>query len=367
MNMQWLHQNAPHLQTTQASKAYLRKVESLNVNAVKRLFQLQQGDLDILMGGPPCQGYSSSNRQASKETRDELNNMVKSFLDRVQDFSPKMFLLENVQGVTWTASTDEMRIPSEQLSFIDNEEIADVKDYLVHRARELGYHIWYSVLDAADFGVPQHRKRFFLFGIRTDLTTDPNIRLEKFINPYRTSTLTTVAQAIEDLPVINNGEHWKGNNYNPVANGYITMMRSFMNNNVLFDHFTTNHQEYVLERFRNIPEGENWKSIKNIMNTYKNVNKTHSNIYRRLQRNAPSHTISHYRKAMTIHPVQNRGLSFREACRLQSFPDWYRFSGTRESAQQQLANAVPPLLSSKVALAIADYWLSLPHNALMKD
>src|SRR5579883_2339553 len=93
------------------------------------------------------------------------------------------------------------------------------------------------------------------------------------------------------------------------------------------------------------------------MTNYKQIGNTHSNIYRRLIYDKPAITISHYRKSMIIHPSQDRGLSFREACRLQSFPDWCRFYGTINDKQQQLANAVTPLMAAAVAKAVADFYL----------
>jgi site-specific DNA-cytosine methylase len=99
-----------------------------------------------------------------------------------------------------------------------------------------------------------------------------------------------------------------------------------------------------------------------MMSNYTAVERTHSNIYRRLEWDKPSITIGHYRKSMLVHPAQDRGLSLREACRLQSFPDWFRFAGTEDGRpgglmhkQQQLANAVSPLLSK----AIAEFILEL--------
>jgi site-specific DNA-cytosine methylase len=136
-------------------------------------------------------------------------------------------------------------------------------------------------------------------------------------------------------------------------------MRRFLADGELFDHYTTLHQGYVIDRFREIPEGRNWEAIREQMTTYNSetIDNTHRNIYRRLRRDMPANTISHYRKSMVIHPSEDRGLSFREACRLQSFPDWFRFSGIRGAQQQQLANAVPPLMAVSVAYAIAELFL----------
>jgi site-specific DNA-cytosine methylase len=128
------------------------------------------------------------------------------------------------------------------------------------------------------------------------------------------------------------------------------------------DHVTSRHAGYVLQRYEKIPQGGNWQDIQNMMSNYAAVDRTHSNIYRRLRSDEPSITIGHYRKSMLVHPTQTRGLSLREAARLQSFPDWFRFAGSAAGhqgglmhKQQQLANAVSPL----VAKAIANYLLAL--------
>jgi site-specific DNA-cytosine methylase len=243
--------------------------------------------------------------------------------------------------------------------FPDTEiQIATVKEFLEHKANALGYQVWSSFEDAADFGVPQHRRRFFLFGIRGDLLDeDQTISLAPYLCVLKTDRVS-VGSAIGDLPSLENGEVWNGTGYQPdPTNTYVASLRQYMSNGDLYDHFATRHKEHILERFHLIPEGQNWKSIRDRMTTYANVDNTHLNIYRRLQASEPANTISHYRKSMVIHPLQHRGLSFREACRLQSCPDWFRFEGTREQQQQQLANMVPPLMASKVAYAVAECWL----------
>jgi site-specific DNA-cytosine methylase len=125
---------------------------------------------------------------------------------------------------------------------------------------------------------------------------------------------------------------------------------------IIWDHVTSRHADYVVERYRQIPAGGNWRDVTELMTNYADVDRTHSNIYRRLRWDEVSITIGHYRKSMIIHPDQPRGLSIREAARLQSFPDWFRFAGTPASVgggithkQQQLANAVSPLVTKAVA------------------
>ena len=136
------------------------------------------------------------------------------------------------------------------------------------------------------------------------------------------------------------------------------MLRGLLLDNVLYDHSTTRHQDYVIERYRRIPQGGNWESIREQMSNYSRIENTHSNIYRRLENNAPAITISHFRKSMIIHPTQHRGLSFREAYRLQSFPDWFRFYGGRDERAQLLANAVPPQMARAIALSVACWYLN---------
>ena len=105
----------------------------------------------------------------------------------------------------------------------------------------------------------------------------------------------------------------------------------------------------ILERYKYIPQGGNWENIPNrLMKNYADKSRCHTGIYRRLKEDEPSVVIGNYRKNMLIHPTEDRGLSVREAARLQSFPDWFKFKGTIGSQQQQVGNAVPPLLAKAV-------------------
>ncbi len=368
-NMKWLSQNAPDV-LPHTPGIFKRNIENLNVSAVLRLLKLNVGELDLLLGGPPCQGFSSSNRRGKAKNKEDRNRLINVFLDRLDEFRPKMFLIENVQGVQWTEPTQDMRVPPIQESLFPDmpveNELTNVRSFLMQRAKSLGYHVWSGVLDAVDFGVPQHRMRFFLFGVRTDIVSDKNIvDLEPYLNRLKTPDKISVKRAIGDLPALENGQSWDTGEYHPSDEDYVKKIRCYMPNGDLYDHVTTHHANYVIERYKKIPEGGNWKSIVDDMSNYKEVNNTHSNIYRRLVYDSPAITISHYRKSMLIHPSQHRGLSFREACRLQSFPDWCRFNGTLNDRQQQLANAVPPLMAAAVANAIGDLWTKLSYSRSM--
>ncbi len=241
-------------------------------------------------------------------------------------------------------------------------EPTNVREFLIQKASH-HYYIWHGVLNAVEFGVPQQRMRFFMFGIRKDLVPGPElINLTPYLNQLKSTERISVNRAIGDLPELGNGQSWSGIDYHPSDDEYVKKMRRFLANGDLYDHITTLHADYVIERYKQIPEGGNWKTIKEQMSNYSIVDNTHSNIYRRLSNDTPAITISHYRKSMIIHPSQDRGLSFREACRLQSFPDWFRFQGPKGDQQQQLANAVPPLMAAAVANAIGELWLNLSSS-----
>ena len=339
-------------------------IEPINLNDRRTLDLVASevgasGGADIVVGGPPCQGFSNANRN-SWSSANPQNQMIDVFMKYVEKLSPSVFLIENVQGIAWTSKTGKTNTqPS-------------VAGYIVERMEKAGYVVFPKLLDAVWYGVPQFRTRFFVVGIHRDV----GYRSHDFGDwgPFPTPThgplaanrLVTVRDAIGDLPAIGNGHKVEAIDYwdsaADVSNDFLKLMRKDAPTDIITDHVTSRHAEYVIERYRRIPPGGNWQDISEMMSNYSQLERTHSNIYRRLEWDEPSITIGHYRKSMIIHPEQDRGLSLREASRLQSFPDWFRFSGTVDSRpgglmhkQQQLANAVCPVVSK----AIAEFVLEL--------
>jgi len=276
----------------------------------------------VLFGGPPCQGFSTSNTQTRNENN-KNNHLYKEFIRFAENLQPDWIVFENVEGIT----------KYNKGVFVKN---------LYHKFKDLGYrNLQLKVLTASDYGVPQKRNRFFLIGNRLDID---------FEFPAPTCQIVTVGEALLDLPELCNGDQFDEKNYREYVgelSEYVKLMRR--NSDKSMQNFVSRNQDYVIERYAYIGPGQNWKAIPaHLMNNYENTKNCHSGIYKRLDPNQPSVVISNYRKNMLIHPFQNRGLSLREAARLQSFPDNFIFKGPLTHMQQQIGNAVPPLLAKAI-------------------
>lgn len=274
----------------------------------------------IVFGGPPCQGFSTSNRR-TKNCENKQNWLYKEFVRIVRNIEPDWVVLENVTGLL------EM-----EKGFFFQAILSDLSDS--------GYECSYMTLLATDFGVPQKRSRLFVIGSRQG----KKIRIDK-IEKFPP---ITVEEAISDLPVLANGARIDILPYaHPAQNKYAESLRKCLD--VCSGNLVSKNADYVIERYKFVHQGENWKAIpKELMQNYVDRSRCHTGIYYRLQKNMPSVVIGNYRKNMLIHPEQDRGLSVREAARIQSFPDWYRFMGSIGFQQQQVGNAVPPLLAKAV-------------------
>ncbi|HEV8650568.1 MAG TPA: DNA cytosine methyltransferase [Actinomycetes bacterium] len=341
------HVDSVDLRSTKAQKEVERRAE-------------EWGGADVLIGGPPCQGFSNANRN-SRHSSNPHNQLIDVFLRYVVRLAPRVFLLENVQGIHWTRKSGAPQARS------------SVLDHIRTRMAAAGYEVFVQLLDAVWYGVPQYRSRLFVLGVHRDLGYDPDDFgpwgpfPQPSHGPGTSRDYITVRDAVGDLPPVGNGHAVERMAYvEPTraalgANSFLSIMRVGAEQNAVTDHVTSRHADYVIERYQKIPPGGNWESIADTLTNYADVNRTHSNIYRRLLWGEPSITIGHYRKSMLVHPSQHRGLSLREAARLQSFPDWFRFQGNPAGGrgglvhkQQQLANAVCPLVTKAIAELILE-------------
>lgn len=274
----------------------------------------------IVFGGPPCQGFSTSN-QRTRSANNKKNWMFQAFIAFVKRTKPAWVVFENVRGILET----EGGLFAKQIR----------KDL-----EQLGYRCEQGLLNAADFGVPQSRNRFFIIGRLGEAPP----ALPSGNDLPRIS----VDDALHDLPALSNGADVDVLAYASEARtDYARRMR-----NGLIEcsgHIVSRNADAIIERYRFIPQGGNWIDIPEAMMTsYKDRTRCHTGIYRRLDPAKPSVVIGNFRKNMLIHPHENRGLSVREAARLQSFPDNFVFKGSIGFRQQQVGNAVPPLLAEAV-------------------
>lgn len=273
----------------------------------------------VVFGGPPCQGFSRSNTK-TRTLENKNNSLFEEFVRIISEVKPKWFVFENVEG-------------------IQSFEKGLVIQKLVEIFSDLGYSCESKVLTASNFGVPQNRNRFFMVGNRIGID---------FTFPEGKSKRINVHQAINDLPNLKNGDTSLELPYRKnKPSDYARLLRR--NSTSAKQNFVSLNQPYVIERYRHIPQGKNWRSLPaELMDNYKNADNCHSGIYKRLDSSKPSVVIANYRKNMLIHPYEDRGLSVREAARIQSFPDDFIFEGSLMHIQQQIGNAVPPLLARAI-------------------
>ncbi len=274
----------------------------------------------VLFGGPPCQGFSTSN-QRTRHADNPKNWLFREFLRMVETLKPEWVVFENVAGILQTDGGRFAESFREQL-------------------KVMGYRIAFGVLNAADFGCPQRRSRYIVIAA---LNSDPELP-----TPGPDVAVPTLWQAIGDLPELLNGAMVNELEYGgePLSE-YARRMRSDLAK--CTGHLVSRNADSIVARYAHIPQGGNWRDVPGMMrDPITDRRRYHSGIYKRLVQDAPSVVIGNFRKNMLIHPTQDRGLSVREAARLQSFPDNYVFHGSIGFQQQQVGNAVPPILAKAV-------------------
>ncbi|WP_053363450.1 DNA cytosine methyltransferase [Bacillus sp. FJAT-27251] len=232
----------------------------------------------------------------------------------------------------------------------------NVFTYIKRKLLDLGYVINQDdyIFNAAQYGVPQERKRLILMGVLKEHLKGEAIQVPKPLFSHK-NQFFKIYDAIGDLEGITPNTDVKDDeldraSYPPILDSTLNM---YLNNNgdsKLFNHVMTASREEALKRFRALKEGQNFHDLEDsLKSTYTDYTRTQNTIYKRLAYSETSDTVVNVRKSMWIHPTKDRAISIREAARLQSFQDSYRFFGTKDSQYQQVGNAVPPLLARFIA------------------
>ena len=274
--------------------------------------------IDVIIGGPPCQGFSQKGKRLSLD--DPRNFLFQQFVRFVDEFKPKYFVVENVPTIVTTAN-------------------GFFKDQIVEAFNRLGYDVTYGILCAADYGVPQDRHRAVFLGQLGKLEVSL---------PKPSEKRTTIKDAIYDLPFIASGEGSEEMEYDkPATSSYQKMMRS--KSKRLFNHSATKHNALALRRLAMIPKGAG----KEVLPPEERTKSIYSGTWSRMIEDDISVTITtRYDTPSSgrfTHPILDRCITTREAARIQSFPDTFRFYGTKTCQMKQVGNAVPPLLAKAIA------------------
>ena len=301
-----------HLKNFKGIPFLLQDIRTIKTKQILQLTNDQKPD--VIIGGPPCQGFSV---MGDKNSSDPRNELFKSYVSLINDLKPKCFVFENVKGLS---------------TMYNGQFLEELKNDFSN----CGYDIHFKVINAYDYGVPQLRERVFIVGTKLDKNFDfPTLDKKKY---GKLKSFDNVKEAIFDL---------------------IDKDEKFPN------HLSLNHSDTVIKRYKMIKEGEKLPSPEKLPKEIRRKN--FGNTYVRLNRKKPAPTMVPGNNAFPVHPKLNRSLTPREAARIQTFPDNITFVGNRKEQCILVGNAVPPLLSAKIAKELKEHILNKNYLALNKN
>jgi DNA (cytosine-5)-methyltransferase 1 len=326
---------------------------------------------DILLGGPPCQGFSVCRSSQAGDPADPRNSLFQEFIRVARLLNPSIVIMENVPNLAKAKTASNNSV----LEIIESE------------LKSLGYHVYSKVLQATDFGIPQIRKRLFILGTKSKMTY-PFPEPTHFVQDKTSENLfspglkpcPTLWEAISDLPKL---AACGGSEISEYEGGpqseYQRVMRQ--DANLLCNHKAMCHSARMVARFASMSWGESVSDVPDHLRPFKrNTNgkvsgKGYDQNNRRMYPHRPCHTVPASFYANFVHPFQDRNFTAREGARIQGFPDFYVFKGKptvvshkllgREGRDDerflcqysQIGNAVPPLLAKAIAKHLANHWM----------
>ena len=272
--------------------------------------------IDVIIGGPPCQGMSLS---GPRKFDDPRNKLYLTYIRLVNEIRPRAFVIENVPGLVGLFK-------------------GQIKDNIVEKFTSMGYSIQYRILCASDYGVPQNRRRVIFVGLR-----DPEMQFEY---PKAEDEKITCEMALSDLPPLTDtlGEEVQ-DYYQKPKNEYQKLMRK--KSTEVYNHIAANHSEKVRKIISMVPAGGNYKDLPE---EYRHTRNFHV-AWTRFPDDKPAPTIDTGHRHH-FHYKYNRVPTVRECARIQSFPDDFIFLGNKTQQFRQVGNAVPPLMAEKIALQL---------------
>ncbi len=306
---------------------------------LRQSLELERGELDIILGGPPCQGFST-HRIKNAGVDDPRNALLLKYFEFVHEFQPKFFLVENVTGLLWKRHEKYLQ------QFIT---LAQNNHYILKFS---------NIINAVDYGVPQNRKRVFIFGIHEDLDNSTIKFPPKPTHYSPTSGMEPhwipASAVFEDIP--DNikkryiDEYFVGKCNLSEEEGYNILNNLPIGEPVAENEIFMHPTPKLVERFMDTPLNGSRVDAgeKHLLKCHSNGYEGHKDVYGRIMIHKPSNTITtgcnNPSKGRFVHPWKNHGITLRHAARLQTFPDWFEFTGSSTHQAKQIGNAVPPKL-----------------------
>ena len=303
-------------------------VKDLREMKTKEVLKLiPRKNIDIIIGGPPCQGLSLSGPRMMDDPR---NQLYKSFVKIVRDIKPEVVVLENVPGLVSLFK-------------------GNIKNAILDEFTSLGYQMDYKILRASDFGVPQHRRRVFFVGMRNKFFKFPVPCYSDEIElPTNMKRMITCSEALSDLPLLDN-ETFIGSDIQEYLcepqNDFQQSMRT--KSKYVYNHIASVHSDKIRNIIRLVPPGKNYKALPEHLQETRKFNVA----WTRFPENAPAPTIDTGHRHH-FHYSACRVPTVRECARIQSFPDHFIFTKNKSQQFRQVGNAVPPLLAMHLAKEI---------------
>lgn len=342
------------------------EVVQANIKELSNDFFIEnfRGKIDLIAGGPPCQGFSISGKRQYGEVK-EQNNLVQDFIRVVECVQPKAVLIENVSGF----KTGEIK-PGDP-----------VMSYILESLKSLNYSVSARTLQAGEYGVPSLRTRIFIIAFKNISIVDPFPEKTHYIKQTHKSfdlldsilkPAVTVQEAINDLPILNASEG--SNEFIPYTNAVESDYQFEIRKNSIgvANHVAMKHTPRLVERFKKLQQGNGSYNLGRTDNSQDEIVTTYKSNNQRLNLDKPALCITANFQSTYVHPTQPRSLTAREAARLMTFPDSYFFCGKRTqmssaflkkhgrehedflSQYNQIGNAVPPLLAKAIGTRILE-------------